>query len=310
MDWNSQVFLKIFNEKTEPDFKVLVKGEIKTKDGTETMTEIKTEDRIGVTTEQLIEATKEIQGKTLTSKQILQMYLYPLRNEGYIDRQVSNIHAKAYIYYPSGLESGSNNDGNRSFLSFLGRKRNEERENDNQKITDFTHEFSREYIKGEIEKLVAHSSKTSIFCEIFDHENNKIIVDELIEKYYFPPHSHPSDSVDTGTGTDMKNNGNNNDNNKHEKNSEKDGVLEEQATETKSSFVGQTEPVLIPFGSKIAEKERGMGDPKPPENGQNNTPFLCNYCNFQADSKADYEHHSANKHQRKPGYPDRNGRTQ
>jgi hypothetical protein len=246
-EWLKYVFLETFNTKTEPDSKTLASGEIKK------------EDKIAVTNEQLIKATKEIQGKTLTSQQILQIYLYPLMNEGYIDRQVSNIHGKGYIYFPTGLESGSNNDGNRSFLRFLDRKMNEERATGNQQLADFTHEFDAEYIKAEIEKVVVHSSNTCIFCEIFDHENKKITVDELIERYYFPskPDPDPSGSTDgpsdSGSGSDTDSDRGTVVENKE--NCEKSGVLEEQAIEVKSSSVGQTEPILIHSDSNIAENE-------------------------------------------------------
>jgi hypothetical protein len=47
---------------------------------------IRTEDRIALTTQELVEATKQIQDKTLTVKKTLQTYLEPLMNEGYIDK--------------------------------------------------------------------------------------------------------------------------------------------------------------------------------------------------------------------------------
>ena len=38
--------------------------------------------------------------KTLTTKQLLESYLYPLLNQGYIDKTESLIDKRAKIYYP------------------------------------------------------------------------------------------------------------------------------------------------------------------------------------------------------------------
>jgi hypothetical protein len=93
MQSNEKVFLKTFKEKTEPDSKLFKKDDLRV------------EDRIALTTQELVEATKEIQDKTLTVKKILQTYLEPLMNEGYIDKQESNINHRNNIYYPLVLDS-------------------------------------------------------------------------------------------------------------------------------------------------------------------------------------------------------------
>jgi hypothetical protein len=64
------VFLSTYANKTEPDIKVLSGGQTRF------------EDRIAVTTEQLVKATYEIQGKQLNTKQIKESYLDPLINVG------------------------------------------------------------------------------------------------------------------------------------------------------------------------------------------------------------------------------------
>lgn len=111
LDWYRNVFLKKFEAKTEPDSKLVKKDDIRT------------EDRIALTTQELVEATKEIQGKTFATKKILETYLEPLMNEGYIDKQESNINHRNNIYYPIVSES----EGNTScfiFDNFLGPKSN------------------------------------------------------------------------------------------------------------------------------------------------------------------------------------------
>lgn len=71
-------FLKILDAKTEVDKKTV--------DGFE-----KSEDRIALTTVQLVIATKEMQGKTLTAQQVYETYLQPLMKAGFIDSNRSNI---------------------------------------------------------------------------------------------------------------------------------------------------------------------------------------------------------------------------
>ncbi len=42
---------------------------------------------------------------------------------------------------------------------------------------------------------------------------------------------------------------------------------------------------------------------------QNITTFSCNYCKYETAEVKEYDHHTATKHPRQAGYPDRNGRT-
>lgn len=167
LDWYSNVFLNSFKAKTEPDSKLVKKDDIRA------------EDRIALTTQELVEATKEIQCKTLTTKRMLETYLEPLMNEGYIDKQESKINHRNNIYYPIVSDSEG---GNSCFIfdEFLGRKSNIEYENNAQDNIDFTHEFSPEYIKGKIDQVLSYSIHPDVFCEIFDPENNKITADRLV----------------------------------------------------------------------------------------------------------------------------------
>jgi hypothetical protein len=88
-----KVFLKTFSEKTEPDSKLFKKDDLRT------------EDRIALTAQELGEPTKEIQDKILTVKKTLQTYLEPLMNEGHIDKQENNINHRNNIYYLLVLDS-------------------------------------------------------------------------------------------------------------------------------------------------------------------------------------------------------------
>jgi hypothetical protein len=156
-------FLKILGAKTEADKKTV--------DGFE-----KSEDRIALTTEQLVIATKEMQGKTLTAQQVYETYLQPLMKAGFIDSKRSNLNQRNKIYWSTGLEQKS------IIVPFLGRKTINDQETKDQNHDNFVLKSLAEYI----EKVVSRSSSDCILCEIFDHEGNKITVSQLLEKYYYP----------------------------------------------------------------------------------------------------------------------------
>ena len=123
LEWYYTVFLKTYNAKTEPDSKIFDNGE-------------RTEDRIAVTTEELVIATKEIQNKSFTNKKILESYLEPLMNEGFIDKHESSINHRSNIYYPTVLVDGSCEKS--SFDGFLDQKSNNEQQISRIKVSDFT----------------------------------------------------------------------------------------------------------------------------------------------------------------------------
>src|SRR5919202_1364413 len=105
-------------------------------------------------------------------------------NEGYIDKQESNINHRNNIYYPLVLDSENSYS---LFQIFSGQKRNMEQENTSQDFTNFTRELTPEDIKDKVEKVVSCSSGPDLFCEIFDNEHSKITADELVERYYHIP---------------------------------------------------------------------------------------------------------------------------
>jgi hypothetical protein len=107
LDWYRNVFQWKFGQKTEPDSKLFKKDDLRV------------EDRIALTTQELVEATKEIQDKTLTVKKILQTYLEPLMNDVYIDKRESNINHRNNIYYPLVLDSENSYS---LFQTFSGKK--------------------------------------------------------------------------------------------------------------------------------------------------------------------------------------------
>lgn len=88
LEWYNDVFLEVYNAKKHEDSKINSRGE-----------EL-TENRIAVTTKELIDKTFEVQKKKLSTQQILQTYIRPLVNENFIDFIHSEIDKRARIYFP------------------------------------------------------------------------------------------------------------------------------------------------------------------------------------------------------------------
>jgi len=82
------VFLDAYNAKTVPDSKIVSRDQTLT------------EKTIALTTEQLAEATYQKQNKKFSTKQILESFIYPLLNQGYIDNASSDLDKRGKIYYP------------------------------------------------------------------------------------------------------------------------------------------------------------------------------------------------------------------
>jgi hypothetical protein len=181
LEWHYDVFLETYKAKTEPDSKTIARDT----GGGGTIKE-KQEDIIAVTSRELVNATKAIQNKSFTIKKILQSFIEPLMNEGYIDKQESNINHRNNIFYPVPVDSNDNN----SFLfrSEKDQKRNKEQEISRVKVSDFTLNPTSEYIKSKVEELVSCSSEPDLFCKLFNHNKNEItttaIENELVGKYY------------------------------------------------------------------------------------------------------------------------------
>jgi hypothetical protein len=56
-----------------------------------------------LTTEELVNKTKQVYKRIYTKDQIRDNYIYPLMNQGYIDKTDSQIDKRAKIYYPVSL---------------------------------------------------------------------------------------------------------------------------------------------------------------------------------------------------------------
>lgn len=227
------------------------------------------EDRIALTTEELVNATKEIQNKSFTNKKILESYLEPLMNEGYVDKHESNINHRSNIYYPV-VDDSKVEKPNSLFDMFLDQKSNNEQQISRIKVSDFTLNPTSEYIKSKVEQVLCCSSTPDLFCELFDDNKNKITIDELVSTYYQNPSTRFCFRED-----------------KYEESLNDDRGGDEQQKEQESSSVEQTEVFDIRSTQKNEENEQRIS-----------TYYSCYYCNdFQpTNEEAGYKNHVILKH--------------
>ncbi|MGD1837269.1 MAG: hypothetical protein ACPKPY_04335 [Nitrososphaeraceae archaeon] len=164
-EWFYNVFVKKYNEKSEPNSKKDSYGETIT------------EDKRGITTADLVIKTVEKTGKPFTKKQILDTYVYPLINQGYIDSIRSKIDGREKIYYPIITTEKNKNLFEIDQSNNLSYKRKLIVENS----TSFP---SKEYIKSRIQAVLKYSEKDTLVNKIVDNNETDIILDELVDRYY------------------------------------------------------------------------------------------------------------------------------
>ena len=162
LEWYNEVFLKAYNNKTDPD----------SKNG-------KTEDRLALTTKELIEKTAEFTNKSLSSKQILENYIYPLLNCNLISNSDSQIDHRAKIYYP--VKEKKNNN------LFENMQKNKLSQNYKIILHNSTIYPSQDYMMSEIEEIVKYSSEYKSFI-LEDEDGAKQSIEEIVNRYYGNPH--------------------------------------------------------------------------------------------------------------------------
>jgi hypothetical protein len=147
LEWYYEVFLKAFEAKAEPDLKVNSKGE-----------ELK-EDRIALSSQDIIKKHWEVHNETLSTKQLLESYLYPLLNQAYIDKADSSIDKRAKIYYPI-IKT-------RKYINLFENDKSNNLPQLKQKIIIKSTIFpSKEYIISKIEPHLRYYSENGYFINI------------------------------------------------------------------------------------------------------------------------------------------------
>jgi hypothetical protein len=170
LEWYYNVFLEAFDSKKEPDSKVSSRGETIT------------ERRIALTTEQLVDATFEKQKKKYSSKQLLESFVNPLINQGYIDKAESELDKRANIYYPVLV-----NTKNRKL--FENGQSNNFLQQNKLGIKNSTLYPTKQYLISKIQAVLRYSAEHGdfSFVKIKDHEGHEITVEELVDRYYKDP---------------------------------------------------------------------------------------------------------------------------
>ena len=152
---------------TEPDFK--------NKDG-----KLITEKRIAVTTEQLIEKTGEVNNRPFNGKQILDTYIYPLLNQGYIDKTESELDKRSNIYYPVIVTTPKN----------IKLFENDSSNNLSQKtkliVEDITIYPSKEYLISKIQEVLGYLENNNLIIKIKDRYLHLTIKILLVCLQLFP----------------------------------------------------------------------------------------------------------------------------
>jgi hypothetical protein len=185
--WFNNVFKPTYDEHVaagECDYRIIHKID---NDGKEIAITL-TEDRIALTTQTLIVKTSQILGIPKPSAgDILKNYLYPLLNQGIIDKIPSKIDKRSNIYFPA--------DENRSLSSLFANSDDIRLE-----LTDSTFHQIKEAVKKVLESILdlnieknipknittEHIEKNKIY-RLEDAEGNEISAKELVEKFLSNP---------------------------------------------------------------------------------------------------------------------------
>ena len=174
LEWYYDVFNKAYKDKEDtPDTKVItITSSNKGKE--ETLVE---EKRTAVTSQNLIDKHKASQGENLTSQKLLQSYLYPLLNHGYIDKIDSVLDRRAKIYFPI-IETKKNIN-----LFYSGEKNNLSQQSDKIVVNSTTFP-SPVYILTQIEPILKYYSEKGYYTKLKNNLNEEITIDELIDQYF------------------------------------------------------------------------------------------------------------------------------
>lgn len=172
LEWYYDIFLKTFEDKGDKiDSKVNSKGE-----------ELK-EDRVAVTSQNLIKKHKSVHGETLNSKILLQSYIYPLLNHGYIDKIHSVLDSRAKIYIPL-IETKKYIN-----LFYLEEKNNLSQEID--KIFVNSTSFPNQvFILSVLEPILKYYSTEGYIIKIKNSKDEEITLEELVNQYFGFPENY------------------------------------------------------------------------------------------------------------------------
>ncbi len=255
LEWYNDVFLTTYSTKKEPDSKC--------RNG-----KTLSESRIALTTEELADATYQIHNKKFSTKQILENYVEPLVNQGYIDKAESELDRRNKIYYPvvtSKIRKLFDSDQSNNLL-----------QQSRIVITNPSLYPDKQYIVLKIRHVLEYSMQKgyNIIEKIVSHDNKEISIEELVETYY--PNAEDYFNIEKEGVSDYSMNG--------KIASESQQKLDESIQSIKSS------PGTCEKFFDLVES--------------NNFLYSCYYCDgCQTNDTREYERHIVIKHPKKPAYP-------
>ena len=167
LEWYYDIFLKTFEDKGDTaDTKLdSITGETLQ------------EKRTAVTSQDLIDKHKSVHGETLNSKFLLQLYIYPLLNHGYIDKVHSVLDRRAKIYFPI-IETKKYIK-----LFYSDEKNNFSQETDNFVVNSTTFP-SKAFILSVLEPILKYYSSNGLFTKIKNHLDEEITLEQLVDQYF------------------------------------------------------------------------------------------------------------------------------
>ena len=177
LEWFNNIFLESYDKKNQPDSRIITRG------GEER--EVR-ENRIGLTTEELVLKSREVQGKTYTKKKILDNFINPLMNQGHIDSMESELDRRSKIYYPTGMMTKNrklfDSQSSNNYIDRIS------------KISvdpaSFPH---KEYIISYIGRVLKYSEEEGVHATVLDHNGKEIRIEDVVTRYY----DNPSDYFDS-----------------------------------------------------------------------------------------------------------------
>ena len=172
LEWYYDIFLKTFEEKGDKiDSKVNSKGD-----------ELK-EDRIAVTSQNLIKKHKENHNEILTTHKLLQSYIYLLLNHGYIDSIDSNLDKRAKIYHPL-IET-------KKYINlFYSEEKNKFSQEIDKIVVNSTTFPDKVFILSVLEPILKYYSTEGYIIKIKNSKEEEISLKELVEKYFGNPEDY------------------------------------------------------------------------------------------------------------------------
>jgi hypothetical protein len=175
LEWYYEVLLKAYEGKGDtPDFKIIKKKNSKGEE------EVITEDRVAVTSQDLIKKHKEIHNETLTTHKLLQSYLYPLINHGYIDSIESILDRRAKIYYPL-IET------KKYIKLFYSEEKNNLSQEIDKIVVNSTKFPNQLFILSVLEPILKYYSTEGYITTIKNSKGKEISLEELVNLYFSNP---------------------------------------------------------------------------------------------------------------------------